>query len=292
MMEFLNKPLFYISETNFITWWKIIIGVSLIIFAWLISKFISKIIMNRLLKKAGINQDSVTIIQRITFFLLLTIITLIILSFLDIPLGAFAFISGAVAIGFGFGAKTIIENFLSGWILMTERPIRMGDVIEIDGNYGSIIGIGNRSTVIKRNDGAHIVIPNSQILESKLINLSAINPNIRTSIKVGVSYGTDIELVKQLLFEIAKSHPLIDQSVSSAVIFEDFGDNALVFDLFFWIPINSGGELRQVRSDIRFAVSKKFTEHGIVIAFPQRDVHHHFDAEITKNISKGFNTNE
>ncbi len=290
MFEFLNQPLITLSEGNFITWGQIILALFLAVFAWVISKFIARKLLGSILDKSGMNKDSVAFIQKIIFFVLLLMVVVIILSLLKIPLTAFAFISGGVAIGFGFGAKTIIENFLSGWILMSERPIRMGDVVEINGNYGSIIEIGNRSTIIKRNDGAHMAIPNNQILESNIINLSIKDPNIRTIVRVGVGYGSDVTLVKNLLLEIAEAHALVRKNPEPKVIFEDFGDNALIFELFFWVSIQSGRELREVRSEIRFKISEVFAHNNLVIAYPQRDVHLYLKNEDSKALIEGQDT--
>jgi small-conductance mechanosensitive channel len=275
MLEFLNKPLIVLSETTYITAMQIVLVFLFIIFSWMISKFISKRIIGRLFKHSKMERDSIILLQKVIFFLLIITVVLLVLSYLKIPLTAFAFISGAVAIGFGFGAKVIIENFLSGWILMSERPIRTNDIIDTDGNIGRVVGIGNRSTTIRRNDGAHLVIPNSQILESKLINLTLNDPNIRTFIRVGASYGSDIDLIQELLSKVAEENQAVIQVPKPIVIFEDFGDNAIVFDLFFWVSIESGKELREVRSDMRFMISKLFEQNNITIAFPQRDVHLH-----------------
>jgi small-conductance mechanosensitive channel len=273
MLELLKKPLFYISETNYISLWQIIMVIILIVSAWIFSKLITKKLLAGLFKRTNMAKDSIVLVQKIIFFAMIIAVTLLILSFLGIPLTAFAFISGGVAIGFGFGAKVIIENYLSGWILMSERPIRTGDVIDTDGNIGRVVGIGNRSTTIKRNDGAHMVIPNSQILESKLINLTLMDPYMRTFVRIGVAYGSDIELVRKLLYQVAETCDQIIQEPLPLVVFEDFGDNALIFDLFFWVSIDSGKELREVRSNLRFEISNLFNQNNIVIAFPQRDVH-------------------
>lgn len=273
MYEFLNKPLFYISDTDFITAQQILIGLALVLMTWLVSRITSRVLTSKLLLKTKLSQDSIAVIQRVMFFSLLILSSLIILSFFKIPLANFAILSGAIAIGVGFGAKTIIENFLSGWILMTERPIRIGDIVEFDDRFGTIVSIGNRATTIKRQDGAHLVIPNSQILESKLINLTIKDPYIRTVIRVGVSYGTDIDLVKTLLMEVADQNKFVLRDPEPMVVFEDFGDNSLVFDLHFWASVQATKVLRLIRSDLRFSISSVLAENDIVIAFPQRDVH-------------------
>ena len=276
MLEFLNKTAFNLSGDVLVTWLQIVYSVLFVIVAWFLSRLVAFLIARKLLNTTRISQDSKAIIQRIIFFSMIVLVILSVLTYLGIPLATFAFISGAVAIGFGFGAKTIIENFLSGWILMSEKPIRMGDVIEMDGYLGVIIEIGNRSTQIRRNDGAQMIVPNSQVLESKLINWTLFDPYIRTSIRVGVAYGSDIELVKDQLNHVLNSHDLINETPAPVVVFEDFGDSSLVFDAFFWISVQSGKEPRLVRSEIRCMIEQAFKNNNIVVAYPQRDVHVNF----------------
>ncbi|MFC3195660.1 mechanosensitive ion channel family protein [Marinicella sediminis] len=273
MIEALKTTAFTLGNEVTVSWLQIIYSIVFIFVAWYASRLLAYLIVRKILSKTKISQDTKAIIQRILFFTMLIMVVLSVLSYLGIPLATFAFISGAVAIGFGFGAKNIIENFLSGWILMSERPIRIGDIIEMDGNLGMVIEIGNRSTQIKRNDGAHIVVPNSQVLESRLINWTLHDPYIRTSVRVGVAYGSDVALVKRLLSEVMADHELIQADPQTVVVFEDFGDSALVFDAFFWVSVQSGREMRLVRSDVRFKIEQRFNEHGVVVSFPQRDVH-------------------
>ncbi len=276
MFDFLNKAAFTLGNGAAVTWLQILYSMGFMVAAWLMSRLLAFLIVRKLLSKTRISQDSKAIIQRIIFFSMIVLVLLSVLTYLGIPLATFAFISGAVAIGFGFGAKNIIENFLSGWILMSEKPIRMGDILEIDGFLGSVIGIGNRSTQIRRNDGAHIIVPNSQVLESRLVNWTLNDPFIRTSVRVGVAYGSDVQLVKQQLEQVLEHHDLVQDFPNYVVVFEDFGDSALIFDLFFWVSVQSGKELRLIRSEIRFLIEKAFRESGIVVAFPQRDVHVNF----------------
>lgn len=284
MINFLKQPAISISETTSISWLQILIAISLVLLAWTLSFVISKFLSKKLAEKTTIDKTTVAVIQRVVFFTSLLLVFLLILSFLKIPLTAFAFISGGVAIGLGFGAKNIIENFLSGWILMSERPIKLGDFIDLDGSLGTVISIGNRSTIIKRNDGVHVTIPNSQMLESKIINWSLIDPFIRSSVRVGVSYGSDLSLVKKALIETCEQHPNILTTNESVVVFEDFGDSALIFDIFFWADISGGKEMRIIRSELRFEINKKFNELGIVIAFPQQDVHLHLQTKQNKKM--------
>lgn len=276
MFELLNQPAFSLSDEVIITWLQIVYSIVFVIVAWFVSRLLAFLIVRKLLSKTRISPDSKAIIQRILFISMIVLVILSVLTYLGIPLTTFAFISGAVAIGFGFGAKTIIENFLSGWILMSERPIRMGDIIEMEGFLGVVIGIGNRSTQIRRNDGAHIIVPNSQVLESRLVNWTLNDPYIRTSVRVGVAYQSDVALVKDTLEAVLGQHELIQEQPPIVIVFEDFGDSALIFDAFFWVSVQSGKELRLVRSEVRFMIEAAFRAKGIVIAYPQQDVHVNF----------------
>jgi small-conductance mechanosensitive channel len=192
---------------------------------------------------------------------------------LRIPITALAFISGAVAIGVGFGAQNIINNLISGWILMSEQPVRIGDFVELDSHRGIVESIGNRSTRIKRTDGVHLLVPNSQMLESVVVNWTLIDRNFRTSVRVGVAYGSPVRLVEKFLLQAANEQPDALVEPSPVVIFEDFGDNALIFEVFFWCQGGGERELRVIRSDVRFRIEQYLGANDIVIAFPQRDVH-------------------
>jgi small-conductance mechanosensitive channel len=192
---------------------------------------------------------------------------------MNVPLGAFAFVSGAVAIGVGFGAQNIINNFISGWILLMERPVRIGDFVEVDSNKGIVDRIGNRSTRIQRTDGVHLLIPNSQMLERMVVNWTLIDDKIRTTVRVGVAYGSPVKRVAELIEQAVAEQADVLEEPKPTVIFEDFGDNSLVFDTYFWANVGGDRMLRQIRSAIRFRVDELFRENDIVIAFPQRDVH-------------------
>jgi len=237
----------------------------------------TRFLRNRLSAR-GTNPDVVQLLCRAYLILGFVVLAFIILDFLRVPLAAFAFISGAVAIGFGFGAQNIINNFISGWILMWERPIKIGDFLELGDVKGTVESINTRSTRIRRVDGVHLLVPNSFLLENTVTNWTLVDKLVRTSVKVGVAYGSDVNLVRTLLQQVAKDHPSVLEKPESLVFFDDFGDNALCFDLTFWVHAASEGGLRTIRSDLRFAIDQLFADAGLVIAFPQRDVH--VDGEI------------
>ncbi|KTF11449.1 mechanosensitive ion channel family protein [Pseudoalteromonas sp. 10-33] len=255
-----------------------IIQVPLILFAmWFVVTHIGKLIKKTLLAKK-ISQDAVHLFTRIYFILSIAILVFTSLEVLNIPLTAFAFVSGAIAIGVGFGAQNIINNFISGWILMWERPIRIGDFLEVGSAKGVVETINTRSTRIRRNDGVHMLIPNSQLLENTVTNWTLIDGNARSSVSVGVAYGSDVVLVKKLIQQVLDEHDAILKTPKSAVLFDDFADSSLVFNAVFWVCAESETMLRTVRSDIRFSLYDIFEQHNVVIAFPQRDIH--IDGEI------------
>ena len=229
--------------------------------------------LGRRMGKAEVQADVVHVAKRIVFIVFLVIVGLTALSLLGIPLTAFAFATGAIAIGVGFGAQNIINNFISGWILMAERPIRINDFIEIDNTQGVVEVVGTRSTRIRRTDGVHLLVPNSQLLERTVVNWTLIDREIRTTVRVGVEYGSPVKLVAELIMQAVTEHKLIKKSPAPSVVFEDFGDNALIFDAFFWSDVGGEKFLRDIRSDVRFRITELFAEHDIVVAFPQRDVH-------------------
>ena len=243
----------------------------LIVGGYFASRVIGYLLAQRLAKRLG--PDVVYTIKRITFFVLIIIVFLTALSLLGVPLTAFAFATGAVAIGVGFGAQNIINNFISGWILMAERPIRIDDFIEIDDAHGVVEMVGTRSTRIRRVDGVHLLVPNSQLLERTVVNWTLVDREIRTIVRVGVAYGSPVAKVAELIEQAVREQDEVKATPAPKVVFEDFGDNALIFDAYFWADVGGEKHLREIRSEIRFRISELFDKAGIVIAFPQRDVH-------------------
>jgi small-conductance mechanosensitive channel len=213
------------------------------------------------------------IVRRALWVVVLVSLVLAILGMLNVPLATFAFLSGALAIGIGFGAQNVINNFISGWILMGEQPIRVGDLLEIEGTLGRVETIGTRSTRICRLDSVRIVIPNSHLLENTVVNWTLTDQEIRTSVRVGVAYGSPVRKVAQLLEQAVHEREDVLDDPEPRIIFDDFGDSSLVFEAFFFTLLRPGSNLRLLRSEIRFRIDELFRDNGIVIAFPQRDVH-------------------
>ena len=271
ILAFLNKPAFEFMSREFTVGMLVFIPVLFLLAIWLL-KFISKIVP-RLLSKNGATPDAVHLINRVVQILVLVVIVITALDILNVPLTAFAFVSGAVAIGVGFGAQNIINNFISGWILMWERPIRIGDTLEVDDTRGRVEAINTRSTRIRRVDFVHMLVPNSKLLENTVINWNLVNTETRTSVTVGVAYGSSVREVERLIYDAVAKLDGVLTTPAPAVMFDDFGDNALNFEVYYWLNASSEMERRKSRSDCRFLICEAFEKAGIVIAFPQRDIH-------------------
>ncbi|MDJ0751355.1 MAG: mechanosensitive ion channel [Woeseiaceae bacterium] len=263
---------FSMPDGQSLTVGRIVAVVLLLVGGYLISRFIGYLLGQRL-ASTRLRPDVAHTIKRVAFFTLLVLVVLTALSLLGVPLTAFAFATGAIAIGVGFGAQNIINNFISGWILMAERPIRIGDFVEIDSTMGTVELIGNRSTRIRRVDGVHLLVPNSRLLEQTVVNWTLVDKEIRTMVRVGVEYGSPVCSVAELILEAVRAQPESKDEPAPTVVFEDFGDSALIFDSYFWCDVGGEKLLRDIRSEIRFRITEMFAENGITIAFPQRDVH-------------------
>lgn len=255
-----------------------------VLLAYYFIKKSSLYIVNKM-KQKEVEPDLILLVQRLYFIVGLLLLGFTTLALLNVPLGAFAFVSGAVAIGVGFGAQNIINNFISGWILMWEKPIRIGDFLELGDVMGTVETINTRSTLIRRTDGVHMLIPNSQLLENTVVNWTLIDKLARGQVRVGVAYGSPVKLVSELITQAVKSHEFIRDEPEPVVIFEDFGDNALIFDTFFWVSTVSERGLRFIKSDVRFKIEELFNQNNIVIAYPQRDLHIDGELKLTKSDS-------
>jgi small-conductance mechanosensitive channel len=233
----------------------------------------SSLRLRKVLAEKDVEADYVLLFVRLYQVLTYTILAFTTLSILHVPLTAFAFVSGALAIGVGFGAQNILNNFISGWILMWERPIRIGDFLEIDDVKGTVETISARSTRIRRVDGVHMLVPNSFLLENTVVNWTLVDRMARGQVRIGVAYGSPVRKVQELIMQAASEQDIVHDDPASVVLFEDFGDNALIFDLYFWIDTFGEKDLRVIKSEIRFRIEELMNENNIVIAFPQRDVH-------------------
>jgi small-conductance mechanosensitive channel len=194
------------------------------------------------------------------------------LNLVDIPLSAFAFLGGALAIGVGFGTQNILKNLISGVMLLVEKPIRIGDVVEIDSILGTVTSIGLRFSTVHGPQGNDILIPNSVLVEQKLINWTYSTPSARKDVRVTVGYRSNVAAVREILIAISKDDPNVLGTPAALITLEEFGDNGLVFNLRFWVSLQSIVPVNEIQSDLRIKILQAFEQAGIELPFPQRTV--------------------
>ncbi len=190
---------------------------------------------------------------------------------LGVSLTALAAVGGVLLVGIGFGLQDLAKNFISGVILLLERPVRKGDYIEVEGVQGTVQDINLRATVINTYDDVEILIPNGKLINSVVVNRIYKQKFYRIRINVGVAYGSDTELVRDTLISVAKAHPDILEKPAPIVFFEKYGESVLNFRLMGWLD-DARLEPR-VRSDLHFGVDKAFREANIKMDFPQLELH-------------------
>jgi len=224
-------------------------------------------------RRYGMDASRMNQIERKWSFFTFLLLLAFSLTLVNIPLAVFAFFGGILAIGIGFGAQHLIGNFISSVILMFDRTISVGDIVEMEGQFGRVKSIGLRSSSIRRFDGVEVLVPNSQFLEQKVTNWTLSDQKVRYEIAVGAAYGSPTRETSGRILGVIREDERVLTSPEPVVLFESFGDNALMFRAFFWLALGVERDNRVVCSDLRHRIAEVLDEAGIVIAFPQRDVH-------------------
>jgi potassium-dependent mechanosensitive channel len=266
-----NYELSNIQDTS-LTVGRVVSCLMFSIIGYYVARFLSRL-LGRRLPKVGIDEAAAHAIESITFYILMILFGLGTLRFANVPLTAFTFLGGAIAIGVGFGSQNIVNNFISGLILLAERPIKAGDLIQIDGNIGNVTQIGARSTKIRTGENLDIIVPNSKFLENNVVNLTYSDDLLRASVKVGVAYGSPLDQVMTLLAQAAQENPNIEASPEPLVWFNEFGENSLDFQVNFWIRVRTAHPRKSIETEVRLAIDRLFREHDIAIPYPQRELH-------------------
>ncbi len=264
---------------------KVLLAILLLGGGILASRSLAETLVRRAGNALAVDPVRGAFLEKLAFTVFAAFVVLGTLNWLRIPLTAFAFLGGALAIGAGFGAQTLMNNFISGLILLAERRIRVGDIIEADGHLGRVATLGTRCSRVLRFDGVDVLVPNSCLLEKNVINWTLSNPHHRFDFPVGINYGSEVPAALALFERVLKEQSGVLGDPAPAVYFEAFGDDALVFRLYFWIDVRSH-DSRVVGSGLRVRIDAECRKAGIEMAFPQRDVHLHTAGPLSIEMSR------
>ena len=233
---------------------------------------VRRVLQNRLLVRTSLDEGQQYAFGRIAGYAVYMFGLLVGLQWVGLNLNNLVLLGSAVGIGVGFGLQNIANNFISGIILLTERPVRVGDRVEVGGTNGDVVQIRARSTWVRTNDNVVIIIPNSEFINNRVTNWTANDRQVRFTVPLGVSYGSDPERVKDIMIEAAARHPDVLEDPPPEIFFTGFGESSLDFELKVW-TITRVQTPRPLASELYFAIFAAFREHGIEIPFPQRDLH-------------------
>jgi potassium-dependent mechanosensitive channel len=251
----------------------VIVALILLGCGYYVSRRLSRAAGALLMRRAGVDAGAAAAVETLTFYILFVGFGVTALRLVNFPLAALTIVGGALAIGIGFGSQNIMNNFISGLILLVERPIRVNDLVEVERTYGTVEHIGARSTRIRAVDNAHIIVPNSFFLQHNVVNFTLSDDVLGTHVSLGVAYGSPTRKVEQLIGQALNEHAEVLKSPPPRVLFAEFGENALNFEAFFWVRVRTIMDRRRIESDVRYRIDELFRESGVVVAFPQRDVH-------------------
>ncbi len=270
LLDLWNHKLITIAGVK-LTLGSTILALFLLAFATRLSRVVVKIINRRLIEPFVDDKGARNTYQTFAFYGALAGIVTMSMTIAGIPLTVFTVVGGALAIGVGFGSQNIVNNFISGVILLVEQPIKVGDVVEVEGMSGSILSIGTRSTKIKNADDKIFIVPNSFFLEKAVLNGTYEASVVRNVIDFGVSYHSDVLKIESACLDILLNTDGVRQEPMPMVLFENFNESTLDFKMVFWADIQIEN-VALVKSNIRYKVNEKFKELGVEMAFPQRDV--------------------
>jgi len=263
-----NAPLPGVTLSLF----QIFLLIALLIAVFWISSRTKRFLFDRLLTKSGLDRALQYAISQIVSNIVLIVGIIIVLENTGIHLGALAVFAGAVGVGVGFGLQNITSNFISGLVILAERPITIGDRIEVAGIAGQVQQIRARSTVILTNDNIAMIVPNTKFIDSPVTNWTYGDPRVRFRVPVGVAYGSDVNKVCEALITAAREHPATLSEPAPNVYLEKFGESSIDFELVVWSREMSYRP-RRFKSDLNFLIDKHLRAAGIRIPYPQRDLH-------------------
>src|SRR5437660_7697834 len=251
---------------------QIFLLVALLVAAFWFSSGTKRFLFNRLLAQSGLDRSLQYAIAQVVSNVVLVVGIFIVLENTGIHLAALTVFAGAVGVGVGFGLQNIASNFISGLVILAERPITIGDRVEVAGIVGRVQQIRARSTVIMTSDNIAMIVPNSKFIDSPVTNWHYGDPRVRFRLPVGVAYGSDVRKVSDALVAAGRSNPHVLDDPAPSVFLKEFGASSINFELVVWSSEMSHRPSR-FKSDLNFAIEEKLREAGIEIPNPQRDIH-------------------
>jgi small-conductance mechanosensitive channel len=264
-----ESELFRIGETP-VTIASLVSFFVFLALAWLVSRLLQRA-LGRMYRRRQVEEGVQYALNRLLHYGILALGFFLALDNLGISITGLAALGAIVGVGIGFGLQNIAQNFVSGLILLLERPVKKGDFVEVGDTRGTVREIHARATVITTLDNVDILVPNGQFITEPVINSTFGSRQVRVGVKVGVAYGSDTGRVREVLERVAREHPSVLREPPPLVRFDDFGESSLDFTLLVWLDNPHGESL--IASDLRFAIDQRFREAGIEIPFPQRDLH-------------------
>ncbi len=267
----MNTELLNLGETPVTIKTLLLLIISLVLLSYITSK-LKKLLVKKVFPRYNLDEGISYSIATIIRYFLVILGVFIIFQTTGIDLSALWLLIGALGIGIGFGLQNITNNLISGIIILFERPIKVGDRVEVDDIIGRVDRISARSTIIITNDNIGVIVPNSAFINERVINWSHNDRNVRFNFPVGVSYKEDPSIIKKLLLEVATEHPGVLKYPEPDVLFDQFGESSLDFTLRVWTSKFSDTP-QVLKSQLYFNVFEKFKKHNIEIPYPQRDLH-------------------
>ncbi len=238
-----------------------------------VSRHIKGRLRKRLEKKRNLDSSGKLALERITFAIMLTAVFYTTLAILRIPLTVFHFAVGGLMIGFGFGARELFSNLISGIILMVERPVKIDDVVEVENEIGRVFNIGLRSFQIHTENNIDIMLPNSVVLNEKLINWTKNDHMVLTKVSIGIAYESDIHKATELMIQAVANIDGVLKEPAPFVLFKKHGASTLNFDVYFAVNVKNKMERWVFESETNYSLNDTLRAAGVDIAFPQLDVH-------------------
>ncbi|MCL4428548.1 MAG: mechanosensitive ion channel [Deltaproteobacteria bacterium] len=288
MFEFLKDKVYTIGGDK-IRLSSILTSIAIIIASYLIAYIFSHLIKREFRKTKTLNKSFIKTVTRFIKYFILIIGFFIAFQVLGVNLSSLAFLAGVIGLGIGFGMQNIISNFISGIIILFEKPIKEGEYVEVAGYDGIVTDIRARSTTITTRDNISIIVPNSNFITSNVINWSHKDPKIRLHIPLGIEEtASKLDIAKKVLLEIAEENPEVLKKPVPSIWFTKFGSSSFDLELIVWIqsPIRR----HFITSDINFAIAKKFAEYDIDLTYPWTNLA--FRNELKIKTDKAFSNND